>query len=288
VDLETVTGELYALPPQDFTGVRNERVKEARSSGNRDLAAAIGSLRRPSTSAWVVNLLARERTDLIDQLSGLADALRAAQATLSGPELRSLSTQRKRVIASVVAEARKLAAGQGVKVSDPTERELEATFDAALADPQAAEAVRSGRLESALSYAGLGAGPTGAPSVPKPQPTAAPKRSSKPDAAAQRRQREEARRAAEQALRDAEAEAERAAAELEEARDAADRAEAERDAAHQRIADLTEQLEQAQAEASAAAPRIRERQRTRTRAEHRAEEAQRHLDRAQRAAADVG
>jgi hypothetical protein len=283
VDLDAVADELYSLPPQDFTGTRNERVKQARSSGDRDLATAIGALRRPSTSAWVVNLLVRERSDLVDQLLELAEALRAAQETLSGPELRALSTQRHRVIASIVGEARKLAVAHGGKVGDAGERELEATFDAALADPSAAEQVRAGRLHSALSYAGLGAAPTTSAPAPARVATASAPAPARPKAdrdAEAERKRAEARRAAEQAVRDAEADAERATTERDEVLAEHRRAESQRDEVQQRVADLTEQLEQAQSDAVAAANAVREQQRKRSRADHRAHEAQRRLDRA--------
>jgi hypothetical protein len=290
VDLNSVADELYALPPQDFTEVRNTRAKAAKSAGDKKLATDIAALRRPSTSAWAVNLLARERADLVEQLLELADALRTAQETLSGPELRALSTQRHRVIASVVGEARKLAAAQGAKVSDAVGRELEATFDAALADPQAAEAVSSGRLSTALSYAGLGAVPDEAgaakpavaspPATPKPKAGGTRERDAKRKREEVERERAEARRAAQQAVRDAERDVQTAEAERDSAVNSHQQAESARDAAQQRVADLTAQLELAQADLSAASAEVRERKRATQRAEHKAEEAHRRAERA--------
>ncbi len=287
--LDEIADELYALLPQDFTGARNARAKAARSAGHRDLAAAVGALRKPSTGAWVVNLLVRSRSDLVDQLLELADALRSAQETLSGPELRALSAQRHRVIASVVGEARKLAASEGTRVSDAVERELESTFDAAMADPEAAEAVRSGRLTSALSYAGLGSAPaTAAAPAPREAPKAKPptrraKGDERTDAEARRRERDQARRAAEQAVRDAQdalAEATRSSDEAAaEATDASDH----HDEVQRRVTDLQRQLEDAQQEAVAAAGRVRETSRAAKRAEHAAEQAQRRVDSARAA-----
>lgn len=294
MDLETVADELYALPVDEFIPTRNARVKEARGAKDRELAAAIGALRKPSTSAWVVNLLARERSDLVDQLLELGEALRSAQETLSGPDLRALSSQRHRVIASIVGEARKLAAAQGVRVSDSIERELEATFDAALADPTAADAVRTGRLETALSYAGLGAAPAGVPAPappkkpsPKPvrkasQKTSAPKKDDDAERREQERRAEERRRA-EEALQAAETAAEEAESELTDARTAHEQAAAAREEAEQRVDDLTAQLEQAQADLSERSTEVRDRKRTMQRAEQHAQEAQRRVERARSA-----
>ena len=297
--------ELYGLPPSDFTGVRNERVKQARSAGDRRLATEIGGLRRPSTSAFAVNLLVRERRELIEELLELAAALRTAQETLSGDQLRSLSSQRHRVVASTVAEARKLAAAHGTHISDAVERELEATVDAALADPSAADAVRSGRLASSLSYAGLGSAPAAseAPAPPKARtkaptkPAAAkPSRRSQPDDDAERRElerqaeerqaeerRAEQRRRAEEALRTAEAAASGAESELADARAAHEQALADRDGADHRVADLTAQLEQAQADLGARNTEARDRKRLVQRAEQHAIEAHRRVERARSA-----
>ena len=60
-------------------------------------------------AAWLVNLLALRRPELIDELVELATALRAAQRGLKGDELRELSTQRRQVVSALVAAARKLA-----------------------------------------------------------------------------------------------------------------------------------------------------------------------------------
>lgn len=290
--------ELYALLPQDFTGSRNARAKAAKSAGDRELASAIAGLRRPSAAAFVVNLLARERPDLVEQLLELADALRSAQETLSGPELRALSTQRHRVIASIVGEARTLAAGREVHVSDAVQRELESTFDAALADPQAAEAVRSGRLVSALSYAGLGAAPTATPPAPAVR-TKAPKKpretdtktdtktdakaDAMADAEARRREREHARQVAEQAVREAEEALKEASTARNEAGSDATEAAEHADEVQRRTAELQSQLEAAERDAVAAAERVRETSRTAKRAERAAEEAQRRVDSAQAA-----
>ena len=58
MDLDTVADELYRLDPGDFVEVRKARVAQARKAGDRELANAIGQLRKPTVVAWTVNLLA--------------------------------------------------------------------------------------------------------------------------------------------------------------------------------------------------------------------------------------
>ena len=150
--------ELYALSPGDFTAARDERVAQARTSGNRDLARAIGALRRPTVSAWLVNQLVREAGDQVGELLALGESLRQAQQDLAGEQVRELSVQRRRLVAALVAEAKRLAERDGRVAGLQVEREVEATLQAALADAGAAAAVRAGCLASPLSYAGLGIG----------------------------------------------------------------------------------------------------------------------------------
>jgi hypothetical protein len=157
-DLASAAEELYALSPGDFTAARDERVAQARASGDRDLARAIGALRRPAVSAWLVNQLVREAGDQVGELLALGESLRRAQQDLAGEQVRELSVQRRRLVAALVAEAKRLAERDGRAAGPGVEREVEATLQAALADADAAAAVRAGCLASPLSYAGLGVG----------------------------------------------------------------------------------------------------------------------------------
>jgi hypothetical protein len=157
LNLAQVADELYGLPPSAFREARDERAGQARAAGDRDLAAAIGKLRRPTVSAWLVNRLARDVPGQVDELLELGESLREAQQALAGDRLRELSTQRRRLVTGLVQEARRLAEQAGQPFGAQAEREVQDTLEAALADPAVAEAVRSGRLTTALSYAGLGA-----------------------------------------------------------------------------------------------------------------------------------
>jgi hypothetical protein len=153
VDFESVADELYALPRDEFTAARNAAAKQAREQGRRDLAEQIGALRRPSTAAWVANLLAREQPGEIRALVELGDGLRAAQHRLQGDELRRLSTQRHQLVHGLVQQAQALARAAGHPASETVTRELSNTFTAAVNSSAAAQALAGGRLTSALDPA---------------------------------------------------------------------------------------------------------------------------------------
>lgn len=153
--LHDVAVSLYGLRPDRFTAARTAASLRARDDGDKELAAAVKVLRRPSVAAFVVNLLARERAELVEQVVSLGEALREAQAGLQGDSLRELSKQRRQLVAAVAAEARALATATGQNVTDSALRQVEETLHAAMADPVAAEAVASGLLTQPLSSTGL-------------------------------------------------------------------------------------------------------------------------------------
>jgi hypothetical protein len=155
VDADEVADELYVLPPEQFTAARNARAKEAKAAGDKEAAARIAALRKPTVLAWLVNLLVRELPDEIGGFLDLGEALREATATLSGPELRELSGQRHRLVQALVRQARELARQAGYRITEDVARGLEETLAAALTDPAVAEQLRAGRLTSGMTATGF-------------------------------------------------------------------------------------------------------------------------------------
>lgn len=156
--------QLYRTPPDRFVAARDEAAAEARRAGDVRAAREIARLRRPTVAAWLVNLLALDRPELVADLGQLAESLRSAQRELRGARLRELSTQRRAVVGALIAEVRTLAA-EALGAPPPGKLplgEVEATLHAALSDAEVAEQVRAGRLLRAARYAGFG-------EVPRPQ-----------------------------------------------------------------------------------------------------------------------
>jgi hypothetical protein len=164
-ELDEIVRELYVLPPTDFVAARNELVREARAAGSREIADRLQHLRRPTRSAWLVNLLARDSTAM-QRLSTLGRELRDAQAELAHAELRSLAEQRRQLIADLLNRAQAHADEAGVRLSPAVLSEVEATLQAALVDLAGAMTIRNGRLVRPLSHSGFGPRPrTTAPQV---------------------------------------------------------------------------------------------------------------------------
>lgn len=157
MDLDTAADQLYALAPEELDGFGQRRADlaaRARSDGDRELAGQIAKLRKPVQAAALVNVLARDQPAALAELSELARGLRDAHRHLRGAELRKLSERRQQVLGKLTALARK---ASRQSVSDSVLDQLRATFEAAIADEAAEQAVLSGRLTGTLSYSGFGA-----------------------------------------------------------------------------------------------------------------------------------
>jgi len=156
--VDAASDELYGLAPSDFIGRRHEISCQAKADGAAEAAKQIGALRRPTTSAWVANLLARERPDEIAALLKLGAALEDAQQSRSGDRLRSLARDRRQQLDALVQAGLALAdrAGHSARAALPTE--LRETLAAALGEPAVAEELRAGRLTVAHRPGAVGFG----------------------------------------------------------------------------------------------------------------------------------
>jgi hypothetical protein len=307
MELDEVADELYEVAPEEFVALRTARQDEAKAEGDKALAKQIGALPKPSTAAWVANLLVRAHREEIEDLVELGDLLRDAQQNLAGDQLRALNTQRGQLLNALTRQAAALARERGHRVGTTIAGQVEDTLRAAMADPDAGRALLSGRLSSPMSYSGLGTAMARpdlrlvppAKAEKRPEPTSPARKTAgraatedKESAAARReREREDQRKAAEERRRRdlarAREAAEAATAAAEEAQSAADeqRGEAEELAARHtalqaRVEELADQLADAERETAEAAAGLKRVQRRSTAAEREAAEAAEARDRA--------
>ena len=157
-ELAAVADELYALPPEGFVAERDARAKQLRTDGDRDLAADVKALPRPTAAAWLLNQLARLQPDAVQELVSLGAELRDAQENLDGDQLRALDRQRRQVVRAFARQAAELADDLGRPLSGSVADQVNETLRAAVADEEAGEALLTGTLTTALSYVGMGEG----------------------------------------------------------------------------------------------------------------------------------
>jgi hypothetical protein len=260
---------LYGLPREDFIGERDALAKELRAGGRREEATAVKALAKPTVAAWAANQAvrsqkrsARELWKAGDQLSAAHDAVLAGKG--SGTKLREATERERAAVERLVDAARGLLSTSGGDLSEATIERVRETLHAGAIDPEAREEIAGGRTARERTPQGLFGGGADvfaveAPSRARkgrskaePETKAEPK--SKPkakgdDAAARRREREEA----------AERKREEAAARKREREQAAAR-ERELKAATERVVKAQRALAAAQARSAKAAERLEEAQ----------------------------
>ena len=288
MEFADVARELLLVAPQDFVAERTARQRAVRQD-DRALATEIGKLRKPSPAAWVIDLLAHDGA--LDDAVDLGPALRKAQADADPDAIRTLRRQRAEVVDALAQAGADLASDAGHPVTPAVLEQVRSTIEAAMADPHAGAAVRSGLLVTALESVGFDAvdldgaladpdavpdawSGSDAPPIPISQARGARKASrasrpaqrdapeSEPDAepepkrdpAADRKAARQAETAARTESRDADAALDTAEADLEQAEE--HRAELQR-ALEQAEAEIT-RLEAARDEAEAASDRARD------------------------------
>ena len=185
MDINGVADQLYALPPEEFTAARSVSEQEAKANGDKQLAAAIHQLRKPTMGAWLANQLVREHPGEVQSFVDLGASLREATTMLSGEQLRELDRARRQLVYALMQQARGLASAAGHKVSQDTASRLEDTLHAALADERAAAQLTAGRLKDTLQGEGFPSTEAAASTEPtRDLPSA---RSPKDESAQQRR-----------------------------------------------------------------------------------------------------
>ncbi|NUO33524.1 MAG: hypothetical protein HOQ27_00395, partial [Dermatophilaceae bacterium] len=154
--LRAAVEQLYAALPSRFTPLRSELVAEAKKAGDKELAASIGALRKPTVAAWAVNHFVREHADELEDFHEFAELLREAQRTLDADQLRLLGRERSRRVDAIGDRIAEEAAAAGQKLGAGVAQEVRDTLTALIADEDAEASVLTGSLVRALSYSGFG------------------------------------------------------------------------------------------------------------------------------------
>ncbi|MDL4822084.1 hypothetical protein [Actinomadura opuntiae] len=285
MEFSTAADELYGVVPEEFVATRSRLAREAKADGDAALAKRIGGLRRPTLSAWAVNLLARSASDDLGRLLEVGARMREAWGSGSG--LGDLEQQRARLVAALLRRAGDLAGEQGRPLRDQAVREVEDTLQAATVDEGIAAEVRAGRLPQPRSHTGFV--PAGFALAPEPGPKreAKPKTEKKAAPAPKKAERPKVTRTSAARAKRAETlarradEAERALADRAERADAAKQA---ADEASAEVGRLRHELERATAERDSAARKAERAEQARARAEEAAREARKAAKDARRAA----
>ena len=148
-DRETAVDRLHAVPLEEFVAERKRLAKELRDAGDRDAAADVAKLAKPSAPAWALNRLARDQPGVVGDWLEAADALREASANprATGRDaLRSAIAAHRDATRQVLAAVRDGVRPNGRKLSEPMLERVRELLQAATVDPDESELLRAGRI----------------------------------------------------------------------------------------------------------------------------------------------
>jgi hypothetical protein len=216
------TARLYGLPLDEFTAERDALAKRLRADGERDEAARVKKLRKPSVPAWAVNQAVREdkraAKALLKAGEGLANAQEAMLSGSASADLRkSMAAHGEAVERMMGPVGDALGAGASATNLDRARETLRAVAgdEELRAEFEAARVVRD---REAVGFGGA------TPAVLKPAPASKRGRRSRKRAEIAVRKAERALESATAEAEDAERRLERARRDLEAASEARDRA----------------------------------------------------------------
>jgi hypothetical protein len=144
--LDAAFDELYGGDPSEFVATRKRLAAELRSRGDKAGAKELQAARRPSTSAWALNRLARQHAPLVETfLERSADLVAAQTRALSGrPDAMRAAFRTHRDALDAATDA--ALALLGSRANDSFRDEIVSTLRAASTDEDLARLLRAGRV----------------------------------------------------------------------------------------------------------------------------------------------
>jgi hypothetical protein len=151
--VEEAAGRLYGLPFEDFVAERGAAAKALRKDGEKEAAAAVAKLPKPTQVAWVANQLGRAGAA---ELLAAGDAVREAQLGGGGRDaLREATRAQRAAVEALLEDADDLR-----ELSRDLKDRLRALLLAVAGDEEVRAAFEAGRLVEEPSAGG--AWPSGA------------------------------------------------------------------------------------------------------------------------------
>jgi hypothetical protein len=148
--LDRSIAEMYRGSLEDFVRRRDALTKELRAAGNREAAATVKGLRKPSRTAWALNLAAQEAPDAIEAV--VAAVQETAGSQTAGGDVRAaiggLRAAVREMASCAAAEAER--AGQRMEAVA-----LGNALFAVLGDAESFDLLRRGRLADVPEAGGL-------------------------------------------------------------------------------------------------------------------------------------
>ena len=244
MDVDEALDALYAASPEEFVSRRAGLAKQLKAEGRPDDAAAIAAVRKPPLAAWALNQLSRRNRREVDLLLDAGHRLREAQAAVLRGAGRDVFERAKsdetQALARLLGEAEKLLEDRGT-ASTAVLGQIRESLEAAAVSDDGRTLLARGQFTGPISRSGfdlVGELAAGAPRAPRP----ARKADARKQAQQALREAKARLRGTERASRKAWLEADRLRSDADAATRAAEEADAARDQAAAEVQELEAQL----------------------------------------------
>ena len=154
IDLEAEIDALHALPPARFVAERNALASRLQTAGDRDAAARVRALRRPTAAAALVNRLRLSERDAFEAFLAAHAAMRAAHQRGDPAELRDATRARREALRALVRKGEAAAREAGQAAPPEILKKVSDTLEALAVLGRSAPA-RAGRLTQELDPPGF-------------------------------------------------------------------------------------------------------------------------------------
>jgi len=144
---------LFELAPEEFTAERDRIAKEMKKQGEDEASAQVKALKRPSVTAYALNLVSRRHPDLVEAMLEADEQLRTAK---SRTDMDKAKADRQKAIAAISGKATSLLADQDRPVTAQVKERLTETLLAVATDDETRELLKSGHLLKEAEAGGFG------------------------------------------------------------------------------------------------------------------------------------
>jgi hypothetical protein len=159
MDLDEEIDRLYGTPLDEFVRERDELARRLTRAGDRDAAARVKALRKPTVGAWALNQAVRRRRVETDALLATGRRLRAAHEDLltgGDPAVLRETMEEERSLTSALADCAEAIASETGKSGPALRDRVRATLHAAAVEEEARAQLAAGRFIREREAVGLG------------------------------------------------------------------------------------------------------------------------------------
>jgi hypothetical protein len=159
LDIDKEIDRLYGVAPSEFVAERRRIERTLRGEGRKGEADEVKALAKPTTAAWIVNQLVREKRRDVERLLAAGERLRKAQrAAVAGEgtkrfeEARGEENEARRALGDAAAS---LLAERGKQATQGVLDRVDQTLRAAAVLDEGRELLAAGRLVRELEAGGF-------------------------------------------------------------------------------------------------------------------------------------